>query len=366
MAVAVSAVLSGCTVAGTAHARPGQAAALCVGRLTANEAAALSRAVPASLRHAMVPLGVAADGQVAYVSAWTPGFSGVAALRLRSGALRPIRRFGDPATDQADGAWSGRWLVWEQTYSLRSLDAFTVFGWDSVTGAVRRLGHSLAAPSGTAWPSPWHAPAVSGHYAAWAQGYGPGGLVELRLADLRTGLVTVVRKGHLQAPFFDGGLLVWPESDRPGALTTPHAYSVAEGRPVPVPVVLRAVRGTDFVAADGTRTAYLNPALTAMYYSPRPGSAARLVLRLPPGTEFVDLAIGPGVIAWTTTEATFLASTVAGGYVQVTPEYGYAVTGHGGVVLVADAPERKAPHPILALHAVDTVTVRPACSRRRR
>ncbi len=96
-------------------------------------------------------------------------------------------RFASPGTDQADGAWGGRWLVWEQTYSLQSLDRFTVYAWDSTTGVVRRLGGSLASRSGVPWPSPWHAPAVSGDYAAWAQGYGPGGLVQIRLADLRTG-----------------------------------------------------------------------------------------------------------------------------------------------------------------------------------
>src|SRR6266567_6560358 len=174
------------------------------------------------------------------------GCAGVAALSLATGALHPIARFGNRATDQADGAWGGRWLVWEQTYSLSSLDHFTVFGWDSGTGRLVRLGRSLVSPGGAPWPSPWHAPAVSGSFAAWAQGYGPGGLVEIRLADLRTGRVRVIARGHVQAPFFDGGLLVWPASGRPGAPTRLHAYATATGRAATLPSVLRRIRGTDF------------------------------------------------------------------------------------------------------------------------
>lgn len=329
----------------------------CAGRPLATQAAPLPHAVALSLRDEVIPLGVSADGGTAYVSLWTPRFSGVAALILASGALRPIMRFANAATDQADGAWGGRWLVWEQTYSLQSLDGFTVFGWNSGTGAVVRLGQSLASPAGTPWPSPWHAPAVQGDYAAWAQGYSPGGQVEIRLADLRTGTVTVVAQGHVQAPFFDAGLLVWPESDRPGSLTSLHAYDISTGRPAPLPVVLRSVRGTDFVATDGTRTAYLGPGLATLYYSPAPAQTASVVLRLPPGIAFSNLGIGSDGIAWTTTRATYLANTMTGRYVQVTPAYGYAVTGQGADVLVSDGPTSKAAHPILALHEVDAAAI---------
>ena len=228
---------------------------------------ALASAVPGSASAEVLPLGVSADGRTAYVSAWTSGFAGVAALNLATGALRKIQVFADPAADQADGSSDGRWLVWADTYSLGSLDDFTIFAWDSVTGRRLRLGHSIAGPNGVPWPSPWHAPAVSGSYAAWAQGYGPGGLVEIRLADLTTGRVTTIRTGHTQPPFFDGDLVVWPESDTPGSQTTLRAYSLATGRLAALPAALRGVRGTDFVVTDGTRTAYLSPSLTGLYYS---------------------------------------------------------------------------------------------------
>jgi hypothetical protein len=313
--------------------------------------AELRRPVPASLDGEVIPLGLSADGRTAYVSAWTSGFAGVAALRLATGHLRPIRAFPHPAADQADGSSGGRWLVWEETHSLRSLDAFTIYAWDSVTGRVRRIGHSLHRRHGGPWPSPWHAPGVSGNYAAWAQGYGPDGEVEVMLANLATGNVRVVRRGHTQPPFFDRNLVVWPESDQPGAQTTLHAVSPSNGRPAALPAVLRAVRGTDFVVTDGTRTAYLNPGLTAMYYSPVPAEQARLVLRLPPGADFADLAIAPGSLAWATSQATYLGSTRTGGYARVTPRYGDA-TGSGPGLLISDAPTEKSAHPILPMHVV--------------
>ncbi len=356
--VVLAGVLAGCAAkeAGPAALPAGRSEpgvrAFCRGQAGAGLTAALSSMVPSSRRSELVPLGVSADGQTGYVSAWTPAFSGVAALDLRTGRLRPIMPFANPSADQADGAWGGRWLVWEQTYSLQSLDRFTIYSWDSVSGRVTKLGHSLDSPAGTAWPSPWHAPAVSGQYAAWAQGDGPGGLVQIKLADLRTGRVTVVAGGHVQAPFFDGRLLVWPQSGRPGALTTLHAYSLARHWPASLPEALRAVTGTDEVVTDGTRTAYLNPSLTGLYYSPAPGERARLMLRLPAGTEFSALSMGQGTLAWTTTSATFVASTATGRYVQVTPAYGLAVAGPGPAVLVADAPTARSAHPSLPLHVL--------------
>jgi hypothetical protein len=315
-----------------------------------------------SLRAEVLPLGISASGRSAYVSIWKRGFSGVAEMNLATGRLRRIKAYADPAADQADGAASGNWLVWDETYSLQSLDKFSIYAFDSATGTVRRIGHSLAGPSGAAWPSPWHAPAVSRRYAAWAQGYGPGGLVEIRLANLATGRVIVIRKGHVQPPFFDGSLVVWPESDRPGAQTKLHAFSLLTGRPTRLPAVLRSVRGTEFVATDGTRTAYFSPDLTRLFYSPAQGQRARMVLRLPAGQDFSQLAIEPGSLAWTTTSATYLASTTTGAYSRVTSQYGYA-TGSGSVMLISDAPGQKSTRPILPLHVVNPVGITwPGCS----
>ncbi len=316
--------------------------------------AALARVLPSSATTEIVPLG--ASGGTAYVSAWSPGFAGVAALDLRSGRMRAIQRFANPATDQADGAADGRWLVWVQTYSLSNLDRFTVYARDATTGRIREIGRSLAGPGGTPWPSPWHAPAVSGNYAAWAQGSGPGGLVEIRLANLLSGSVDTIARGHVQPPFFDGSLLVWPESDSPGSETTLRAYSLAARARTRLPPVLAAVHGTDFVVTDGSRTAYLSPDFSRLYYSPAQDRPAVPVVTLPTGNDFTDLALAPGSLAWTTSRATYLASTRTGAFVQVTSHYGYP-TGSSSVMLITDPPATKAPHPPLPTHVIDPAAI---------
>jgi hypothetical protein len=339
----------------------GNPARFCRARSAGVLARDLTRIVPGSDAGELIPLGAAPDGQTAYVAAWTQSFSGVAAISLGSGRLHVIMPFADPAADQADGVSAGSWLVWQETYSLSDLDRFTVYAWDARNHRLHVIGRSLAGPGNVPWPSPWHAPAVSGRYAAWAQGYGPGGLVEIRLADLASGVVTTIRRGHLQAPFFDGSLLVWPESDRPGSETSLRAYNVGTHAPSALPAALAAVRGTDFVVSDGTRTAYLSPGFTALYYSPAQDLPARVRLRLPAGDDFTDLALGPGTLAWTTTTATFLASTTTGAFTQVTPRFGYA-TGSASVVLISDAPSHSASgqgpaHLPLVTHVVDPAAI---------
>jgi hypothetical protein len=338
--------------------------AFCPARAAGLLARELSRTVPGSSSGEMIPLGVAPDGKTAYVAAWTPAFAGVAALTLATGRLHGISAFPDPAGDQADGASAGPWLVWTQTYSVSDLDRFTVYAWNAAGRKLRAIGRSLAAPDGTPWPSPWHAPAVSGHYAAWAQGYGPGGLVEIELADLDDGVVITVRRGHVQAPFFDGDLVVWPESDTPGSQTSLRAYSLVTHAPAGPPPVLAAVRGTDFVVTDGRRTAYLSPDFTGLFYSPAPDQTARLVLHLQAGNDFTALALGPDSLAWTTTAATYLASTATGAFTQVTSRFG-DVTGSASVVLISDAPTRQSAHPPLPAHVLDPAAISwPACSAR--
>jgi hypothetical protein len=335
--------------------------AFCAAPASAPLRRALARTVPGSRDGEIVPLGASPDGRTAYVSAWTPNFSGVAELDLASGQLREIQAFPDPVTDQADGESDGPWLVWAETYSLTNLDRFTIYAANAATGRVLRLGQSITQPGGTPWPSPWHPPAVGGNYAAWAQGYGPGGLVEIRLANLATGQVQTIRTGHTQPPFFDGNLVVWPESDAPGTQTTLRAYSLSTDRLVQLPVALRAVHGTDDVVTDGTRTAYLSPDLTRLYYSPAQDEPARLALKLPLGLQFSGLTMAPGVLAWTTSAATYLASTRTGAYVRVTQQFGYA-TGSGSVMLITDPPAHKQAHPVLPLHLINPGSLSwPAC-----
>ena len=80
------------------------------------------------------------------------------------------------------------------------------------------------------------------------------------------------------------------------------------------------------------------------------------MLRLQPGQDFTDLALAPGSLAWSTTTATYLASTRTGAFTQVTPHYGYA-TGSQSVVLISDAPSQKSAHPPLPTHVVDPAAI---------
>ncbi|HMH90744.1 MAG TPA: hypothetical protein VK586_06615 [Streptosporangiaceae bacterium] len=107
--------------------------------------------------------------------------------------------------------------------------------------------------------------------------------------------------------------------------------------------------------------AYLDPSLTRLYYSARPDQPARLALALPAGADFASLALAPATLAWTTSQATYLASTRTGAYTQVTPEYGYA-TGSRSVMLVSDPPGVKAVHPPLPLHVISPAALSwPGC-----
>lgn len=369
-ACAVLAVIAGLGLAGggsPSAPRPGRvttAPEFCQAPAVASLRVPLARAVPGSDRDEVEPLGVVAGGREVFVQAWTRRFDGVGVLNLATGRLHRIKAFANPSSDQANGASDGRWLVWAQTYSLTSLDHFTLYAWDSVTGRLRRIARSIDGPDGEPWPSPWHAPAVSGRYAAWAQGYGAGGLVEIRLADLDTGTVTTIRRGHTQPPVFDGDLLIWPESDAPNTQTTLRAYSLTQRRLVELPVALRRVHGTEFVVTDGARSAYPSPDLSRLYYSPHQDQPARLALVLPTGVHFEALAMAPGTLAWTTSSATYVASTRTGVFTKVTTRYGFA-TGSRSVVLVSDGPRSKQVHPPLPLHVIDPASITwPACRTR--
>ena len=89
---------------------------------------------------------------------------------------------------------------------------------------------------------------------------------------------------------------------------------------------------------------------------------ARPVVRLPAGSDFTSLALAPRALAWSTSAATYLASTATGSFVQVTPAYGYA-TGSSSVLLVTDAPAGKSAHAPLPTYVVNPATFSwPACA----
>ena len=158
----------------------------------------------------------------------------------------------------------------------------------------------------------------------------------------------------------DGDLVIWPESLKPGAQTTLLAANLQSGAPEQLPAALQPVRGTEFIATDGSRIAYLSPSLTTLYYSPAQDQPAHPILTLPSGQSFADIQMGSGDLAWTTNVATHLASTVTGAYSQVTPLCGLSVV-TGSAVAVSDY-GGKSTAPRLPLHLIDmTASSLPGC-----
>jgi hypothetical protein len=97
--------------------------------------------------------------------------------------------------------------------------------------------------------------------------------------------------------------------------------------------------------------------MDALFYSPAPGQAAVVVLRLPAGIAYDNVGLGLGTITWTTTGATYLASTRTGRYLRVTAAYGFAVPGSGAAVLISGAPAGQAAHPVLPLRELDAAVI---------
>jgi hypothetical protein len=79
-------------------------------------------------------------------------------------------------------------------------------------------------------------------------------------------------------------------------------------------------------------------------------------VRLPAGEDFTALALAPDSLAWTTTTATYLASTTTGAFTQVTPRLGYA-TGSASVLLISDPPVQQSAHPALPAHVIDPAAI---------
>jgi len=182
--------------------------------------------VPLSRKVSLDPWSLAHDGRSFFATVYSPAFSGVARVDVPTGRMTEIRAFPDPSENQADGAFDGRWLVWDEYRGFQSFDDFTVWAWDSRTGDVRQIGAARRDSVRQLWPSPWRQPDVRGGIATWAQGSGPDQLTEVHAYDLRTDEDRVVRSGHAQGSFLlRNHVVMWPESPSPDAATRMYAAS---------------------------------------------------------------------------------------------------------------------------------------------
>src|SRR4051812_18251949 len=144
--------------------------------------------LPLSQRVSLVPWTLAHDGRSFFASIYKRGgWSGVARVDVPTGRVTHIRAFAHPMTDQADGAFDGHWLVWNEYHSLRDFNDFTTWAWDSRSGRLDRIGAATRSPDGTFWPSPWRQPDVRVGLATWVQGSGAGDVRDVHVYDLDAG-----------------------------------------------------------------------------------------------------------------------------------------------------------------------------------
>jgi hypothetical protein len=278
------------------------------------------RVLPLSRGVSLVPWALAHDGRSFFASVYSRGgWAGVARIDALTGRVTRIRAFAKPRTDQADGAFGGRWLVWNEYHSLDSFDDFTTWMWDSRSGAVTRIGAARRSPGGTFWASPWRPPDVRGGIATWVQGAGPGDLEDVHVYDLLRGHDLVAHTGHAEGSFLVAGpLVVWPESTSPGARTKMHAFDPARRQEVPPPPGLRALRGIWGLFTDGRAVAFPGAKDKALWTAPSLTAAPRLVVAAR-GSNTVDnsVQIAGRYVGFGLQPRTFLGDAKLGRYLQI-------------------------------------------------
>jgi hypothetical protein len=322
---------------------------------------ALSRTTP------LVPFALAHDGRSFFAAIYSAGFSGVAEIDARTSAVKQIKAFPDPAEDQADGAFDGRWLVWAEYHSRTTLGDFTVWAWDSRSGEVTQIGAATRSTHGEFWESPWRAPDALNGIATWVQGTGPGGLGAVHVYDLRSGRGATVHRGHAQGSF----LLVhrrvaWPESPGPGRVTRMRVASAFTHKRLEAPPALRAAHGVSGLATDGRRIAYPDPRYRSIRWSPSLSRKPRTILtaRSP---DHIDnsVRIGGRYIGFGIWPHLFVADTRTSRYVQIGRHGGWTLL-NGTTLLVAFGSRGKVTHPRLriALVPLGRLPAIPACARK--
>jgi hypothetical protein len=238
--------------------------------------AALARAVvPISRRASVVPIVPAGDGHTFFAEIWSSSFSGVARIDAGTSSVTRIKKFPDATNDQAFGSFDGRWLVWREYHSLYDRNDFSIWAWDSHGGKAKRIGTAGQAPDGTFWPSSARNPDVRAGTAIWEQGSGSGGIGDVHAFDLASGRDRIVRHAHVGGSFTYGGLIVWAEALRPGALTVMRAVDARTRTGRSVPVSLRQLRGVSGLVTDGNAIAYPDTHFKSLWWSPRPSVAPR-------------------------------------------------------------------------------------------
>jgi hypothetical protein len=275
--------------------------------------------VPLSRTTSLVPWTLAHDGRSFFATVYSTSFSGVARISATKKTLTRIKAFPEPNNDQADGAFDGRWLVWNEYHGFDSYNDFTVWAWDSWTGRVRQIGAATRGPDGQFWESTWRQADVRGGIATWAQGSGPDRLSEVHVYDLRTNEGRVARSGHPLGPFLlSGHLLAWGEQAFRGAPVKMHVASARTGASVPTPRALRGLRDVFGLATDGRRIAYPDGPYKSLWWSPSLRAAPRKIIGTR-GTDHIDnsVQIGGRYIGFGIQPRVFVGDIKTRRYVQI-------------------------------------------------
>ena len=287
-----------------------------------------SHPVPLARTTSLVPWTLAHDGRTFFATVHSSTFSGVARISATKKRVTRIKAFPDAENDQADGAFDGRWLVWNEYHGFDSFDDFTTWAWDSRSGAVRQIGSATRSPGGGFWENPWRQPDVRDGIATWAQGSGPDDLTEVHVYDLQSGRDRVVHEGHTQGSFLLAGHLVaWPESFTRGAETRMNAASALTGEPAAVPLALAHVHGVSGLATDGHRIAYPDGRYKSLWWSPSlRGSPRRITATrganhidnsVQIGGRYIGFGIQPRVYIGDTRTRRYLKIADRGGWTRI-------------------------------------------------
>jgi hypothetical protein len=341
------------------ESRPDPAArALCRAPTTAAWKRSLARGVVAlSRRASVIPWGPAGDGRTFFASLYSKSYAGVVRVDAETSRFTPIKRFADRRDDQAVGTFDGRWLVWDEYHSLTTSDDFTTWAWDSRTRQLRQIGAAKRSPSGAFWPSSWRQPDARGGFATWTQGSGLGGVSAVHVYDLAKGTDRVVREGHPEGSFLvAGGLVIWPESRRPRALTGMHAAEAATRHAAQVPPGLRELRGISALVTDGRAIAYPNADFTSLWWSPSLATAPRRLFATGNPGIHVDnsVQVSGRWVAFGVAPATYLVDTVKRRYVKISAG-GWTRLDARTLILVK-------PSAAKAIHPISDVVFRPLTS----